>query len=343
MTASAAQPKLPSRWATQGDDDLVGIDFALVNGSGSPITSGVVSVGDRIGVQMIVEDLRQPIDETFVFAAFVDMMYDNDVLVPADTIPGDDFNFDVIFENDFNEAAAVGTASTPGIIDEFGTLLNQSTAEGGGVSNPNLMATVFFNVVGAGTTKVVGGPADASPFQDTLLFQEDDPIQIDRIRYDVLEFTVASPEPELLHNAARPGDVNNDGEESPIDALLIINYLGREESEGEALASQHFYDVSNDGKASPHDALLIINGLTQKATRGEGELAVALARGASSSDTSAESDSVFADLSEAELVCDFGGGHASGSVALAPINGGADADDDDDDVLGLLADDVSGL
>ncbi len=327
-------------------DDLVAINFGLVNADGSSNTSGVVSVGDRVGIQVIVEDLRAPIDQTFVFAAFADILYDSGILAPANTITGDDFNFDVVFASDFNEDAAVGTSAQSGIIDEFGTLLVQSTAESGGVSNPNLMATLFFNVVGTGSGRVVGGPADASPFQDTLLFREDDPVPVDQIRYDVLNITATGPEGEALHNSSMPGDVNNDGEISPIDALLVINHLGRETAEAEDVRSaRKFYDVSNDGKATSLDALLVINSLSREQLSRERELVVVgnSRSAASEADASGGPDAVFADLNESRLLGDQAAIPATANAVIHPVEFGSDDDDSDDDVLGLLADDVSGL
>ena len=79
-------------------------------------------------------------------------------------------------------------------------------------------------------------------------------------------------------NPARPNDVNNDLEVSPLDALLVINEVARSGAR-ELGARQHrlerFYDTTADGEISPIDALSVINqiqrgeGLT--VTRGEGE------------------------------------------------------------------------
>ena len=329
-----------------GANDLVAITLGLVNSNGSANTSGAVSVGDRVGVQVIVEDLRGAFDQTFVFAGFLDVMYDSGILSPADTNPNDDFDFDVAFEPDFNVDAAVGTAARNGIIDEFGTLLVQSVAESGNVDNPNLMATIFFDVVGTGSGRVVGGPADASPFQDTLLFREDEPVPVDQIRYNVLNITASGGEGEL-HNASMPGDVNDDGDVSAIDALLVINHLGRERAESEDIGSaRKFYDVSNDGKASSLDALLVINALSRQQLAKESEWVVAGSSqsGASETDSSSGSDAVFAELNDSALLRDQAAQATQTAAAVVnPVQVGSDSDEDDDDVLALLADDISGL
>ena len=66
-----------------------------------------------------------------------------------------------------------------------------------------------------------------------------------------------------LHNAALPADVNQDGEISGVDALIIINRLN-----GVSSSESHFRpDVTNDGIVTPRDALFIINHLNLKAKK----------------------------------------------------------------------------
>ncbi len=245
-----------------GADDLVGIDFAVVNSSGTPINPNTgIRVGDRFGIQVILDDLRAPIDATFVFAGFLDVLYDAKILLPSNQIVGDRFNFDVVFGPNFNANTGVGTAARSGIIDEFGTQYQQSAVP---TSNPNnidpvLMATLFFTAQASGTTNVVGAPADNSPFQDTLLFLEDDPVPVDRIRYDSLSITVIGlgGEGEFpRQNTILPPDVNNDGFVTSIDALQVINELSRTQSaainaEGESvIASRLFTDVNGDKRTT---------------------------------------------------------------------------------------------
>ncbi|MCG8651544.1 MAG: Ig-like domain-containing protein, partial [Pirellulales bacterium] len=119
----------------------VAISHALVDADGNPITDGQVNVGDRIGIQVLVEDLRPT--STFVFAGFLDMLYNSGVIQPADTISGDNLDFDVVIGPGYSNSAAVGTAVRPGIIDEFGTLFAQATVPNNDFSglNPGLLAT----------------------------------------------------------------------------------------------------------------------------------------------------------------------------------------------------------
>lgn len=338
-----------------GADDLVAIDFALVNVAfdaqgnpiaGSPNPTGNYDLNDKVGVQVIVEDLRSPFDATYVFAGFLDLMYGAGILTPSDTILDDDFDFDVVFESDFNSDAGVGTAARPGIIDEFGTLLIQSVAESGNVDNPNLMATIFFDATGVGTTTVTGGPADASPFQDTLLFREDDPVPVDQIRYDITPITVTGPEPEGLHNDANPADVNNDGDVSAIDALLVMNFLAGRQAEAEHIATGMFHDVSGEGNVTSRDALMVVNYLSTKQILAESELVVASpTKPATLSSPADATDQALATLETSPIVGQATTPASNAGVAtIAAVNHDSDSDDDEeDDIVGLLADDVSGL
>ena len=73
-------------------------------------------------------------------------------------------------------------------------------------------------------------------------------------------------------NLVLPTDVNGDGVDSPLDALIIINELNtngpRELDDGVIDA---FLDVNGDGIVSPIDVLIVINRLILKASTGEGE------------------------------------------------------------------------
>jgi len=76
------------------------------------------------------------------------------------------------------------------------------------------------------------------------------------------------------HNDYMPADVDRDGVVSPLDPLIIINYInsngaGEIQSPGEG-ESPGDLDVDGDGRVSPLDILIVINTLNQGAN-GEGE------------------------------------------------------------------------
>ena len=85
-------------------------------------------------------------------------------------------------------------------------------------------------------------------------------------------FIIKDPTP--FHNDANPADVDGDGFVTPLDPLIIINYINtkgsgqiKPPSEGEA---SNDFDVDGDGQVTPLDILLVINALNQSAAA-EGE------------------------------------------------------------------------
>ncbi|MDA1055052.1 MAG: tandem-95 repeat protein [Planctomycetota bacterium] len=86
--------------------------------------------------------------------------------------------------------------------------------------------------------------------------------------------TVTLEVTESWQNPVQPTDVNGDGTDSPLDALVIINELntvGPHDLAGGVITA--FLDVNGDGVVSPIDALLVINRLIATAFLGEGESA----------------------------------------------------------------------
>lgn len=335
--------------SAQLQDDIVAIDFGIVDQNGNPVTLSVdsngnpafpISAGERFGVQVIVEDLRAPLDgQTFVFAGFLDVLYEAGLISVSDTIIGDRYDFDVEFEPEFDSTAGVGTATRLGIIDEFGTLLREASTSTN-IPARNLMATLFFNaatVTQEMTTRIAGGPADAFPFQDTLLFDEDDPVPVSMIRYDAIN-VVIRPTLSVQTNTALPEDVNGNGVVTPGDALTVINLLSRA-AEGESpIGSGMYPDVNADGTATARDALQVINYLRSQAEAqafpAEGEQVTGNGAGPISS----EVDDVFAELSGQSKLVDSGAApHSAAAASLLALE--ADGEDEED-VLGTLADDV---
>jgi hypothetical protein len=95
------------------------------------------------------------------------------------------------------------------------------------------------------------------------------------------QFTITITKPRPLYNVANPRDVSRDGAVSPLDALLVINFLNSGRALGDVAAEAsggYFLDVSGDNAVSPIDALLVINDLnatsrTSRADAAEGEAA----------------------------------------------------------------------
>ncbi|QDT13375.1 M57 family metalloprotease [Planctomycetes bacterium K23_9] len=348
------------------DRDLVDINFVLVDEAGAPLDlNNGVSVGDTFGVQVNLKDIRpSAIVNTSVFAGYLDVLYDNGLIATTDTttasrnqVSQDFFDFDVTFQVDpqqgFRVDAAVGNAQRPGIIDEFGSFLIQDVAENLTAPNGNLMATIYFEAIASGTARVVGSPADSFPFQDTLLSRENDPVPVSQIRYDVLEFNITGPQGEFIQNPTLAADVNNDGDISPLDALLVLNRLSSEAQnvQGESASNNgHYLDVSGNGDLSPLDALMVLNALADaraNAQSGQGELVSDILDSSTTQlgtdSSSVASDSVFAELKEGPVVDASVGDTAVGSLASISIADGETDADEDNELLNLLADDLLDL
>ena len=90
------------------------------------------------------------------------------------------------------------------------------------------------------------------------------------------------PPAAFFHNSKSPGDVNDDGRVTPIDALMVINFLNRvgggavdltdfaeNDSQSENSARPRMVDVTGDGKVTAIDALRIINSLSRRSTEAE--------------------------------------------------------------------------
>ncbi len=73
-------------------------------------------------------------------------------------------------------------------------------------------------------------------------------------------------------NPANPLDASDDGDVSPLDALLVINALNRRGAGESTHESRKYYlDTNGDGSLTPLDALLIINQLNRPGGPAEGE------------------------------------------------------------------------
>ena len=344
------------------NDLLVEMSFEFVDESGDPITQA--SVGDTVGLRVDMDDLRETFgDETFVFAGFLDILYEADLLAP-NLDPSGRLGFEVEFGENIDPDAASGFVDRVGIIDEFGSSDARSDNPQGEGPDPRELATIFFTAEAAGEATVVGSPADFFPFRDTLLFGRDTAVPVESIVYDRASLTVTSggagEGEQPRQNLTFPQDVNNDGYASAIDALIVINTLSRVgyggEGESAPLSNKFFTDVNGDGRVSAIDALGVINHLSSDRSSGnggEGEAAVATAdsqTGGNDPSTDDATDAVFADLGDSSLaqttpVAGSSEGEAGVAVAAPTVvsSGDEDSDDEDDDVLNLLADDVGQL
>lgn len=343
-------------------DDLVAFDLRLFDSDGNPLdANSTINVGAEFEVQVWVDDLRPPLfgEARGVFAAYMDLLY-NTILAEPTNSTGNRLGFDVVFNTPkFDPDTAVGDNFVPGLINEFGTF--QTTAQGSGdplEAEPVWLATINMIAKAPGTFRMIADPADVSPFQDTLLFQPPDVVPINRIRYDLADVRIVSAgEGESpFRNPRNRWDVNDDGNVSPIDALLVLNRLNRGgEGEGDSGSGDKpsvYWDVNGDRKISPIDALQVINHLNRRGPSGEGE-AVGPVGGVMPTSAmlfAAAADSVFSEIGQFEgdekLVGSDGGRSSSAGNTHAagfclPASSSADDSEEDDDNLNGLTGELS--
>ncbi len=68
---------------------------------------------------------------------------------------------------------------------------------------------------------------------------------------------------DAMHNFLFPHDVDDDGNVTPLDALVVINDLNRVGDDSSS-AQHQFHDVDDDSQVTPLDALILINDLNSR-------------------------------------------------------------------------------
>ena len=221
---------------------------AVVDADGKPVDS--VTKGSEYWLEVQATDVRQ--SPQGIFAAFVDVIFKPSELTVVGSIES---------IGQF-ETAKLGTVGS-GTITEFG----------GFSSNVSPSQTTKSRVARVRVRAEVDGLLDLNAIPstnrlaDTLLYGESLPLAPWNVT------VTASPTPlptrALGGTTSRlTGDINGDGERSPLDAFLVVQFLNRQSAnlrEGaaiRALASVDMsMDLSGDGEISPLDAFMVVNGI----------------------------------------------------------------------------------
>jgi VCBS repeat-containing protein len=119
---------------------------------------------------------------------------------------------------------------------------------------PNASGTATVTVILNDSGGTADGGSDTSPPQTFLI-------------------TITKQRP--AHNVLMPLDATGDYRISPLDALVIINFLNRQGPGPVAPGSAFFYDINGDGHITALDALIVMNHFNRLAAAGEGESASA--------------------------------------------------------------------
>lgn len=250
------------------NDPAMEFFFDVVDSTGNPLTE--VEVGDEFTLVVSVQDLRSGQVAPGVFAAYMDILFDRNLASPKFDA-NNDLGFAITFDSQYTNQKS-GDSSLPGLLNEVGAF--QASSLPPGASRLPVFRVVFTaNAVGELT--FTGDPADVRPDHDVLFYNPPTVVPLADIQYGLTSVSIVDP--NFGSNSGGGGgtqlDVNGDGAISPIDALLVINYLNSKQLDpfaGDQTLTR--LDVNRDGSVSPIDALLVINYLNSgRFGQGEGE------------------------------------------------------------------------
>ncbi len=316
-----SQARVTVRVGMADANDLVEMRLEVTDINGIPITD--IAVGGQFQLRGYIKDLRAPGPNRGVFAAYQDVLYSSSFVNPvATSTAANPLGFQVVFGANYSRLTD-GDIVNRGIINELGSVQRLDLDANGNIvgsaqplgSGEFLQFTVTMVARSVGTATFIGDPADVIPLHDTLTFDPAEVVTFDQIRFGFDTLNIRSSGNlggGEFTNPLDRHDVNGDGFVSPIDALIVINYLGGNRGAGEGEDSKkYFVDVNGDNNLSPIDALLVINRLNaNRGASGEGEgegsgtvLQVlssgALAKSASTSDDSEVYGQLVEDLAPA--------------------------------------------
>ena len=267
--------------------DWVEIRLEATDLNGVPLTSPIVAGSDFL-LRAFTEDRRRVDDPTFpildmgVFSAYLDVFYDDTLAAPVAVSPAvNPFGIDITFGSLFVSGQKVGTDAS-GILDEVGAFQGDTADLFFG---EELLFQIRFTALppqsGIDNLVFLADPADDQPLNEVSLIKPDPGISVPtaQVLYldsQVITVVTAAGEGEYT-NPGNPVDVNNDGEGSPIDALILINFLNNQGSmalaggEGESSGTRYYYDVNGDMVVSPLDVLGVISYLNGANVQSGGE------------------------------------------------------------------------
>jgi hypothetical protein len=278
---------------------LAQIRLVATDLNGAALPGDRVQAGSDFLVSALVKDVRQPPDPAYpgltaadlgVFSAYLDIFYPQAAVRPVASATSP-FGYVIAFNTAlFGGGQKAEFIPTSGIVNEVGAYQGTSAVN---FSNEQLLFSIRFTALTppSGSASVVfqADPADAQPVNEVTLIKPNPGIsvptaQVTYLNSQMITIVGAAGEGEFT-NPANPMDVNGDGFASPMDVLIVINYLNSfgttdlrtssAQGEGEG-AARYYYDVNGDKVISPADALGVINHLNSLArgAAGEGEFAV---------------------------------------------------------------------
>jgi hypothetical protein len=198
-------------------------------------------VGESFLVLASCVDLTQPIPQT-LFAAYADIDFEPESL-HVDSI---EYSADYLYGRTGNIHQEIGR-----VADVGATAANYSTHP----ENP-LVFVLHVTALKSGTTTMTSAAGTALLSEIIRYGDERD----QRWLTEFSSLTLSISDARIWHNAALPWDVDGSGDVTPLDALLLINFLNSLSIRpSQPLDPPRYYDVNADGQCSPLDVLLVIN------------------------------------------------------------------------------------
>lgn len=178
-TATVTLHTLPG---DQTNDDVL-IRLVATDLNGNTITA--IPQGQQFRIDVYVDDLRNDrstpviVGAPGVYAAYLDLLYNLQLVSTVASTAGGRFDFDVTFFNNYSNLQ-LGDATIPGIVNDLGAFNNSFAMN---QPNPIRMASVKFAARSPGLATFKADPAD-DPLADTVLFDtQDTPVPVEKIRY----------------------------------------------------------------------------------------------------------------------------------------------------------------
>lgn len=242
---------------TNSADPVMEFDVEFVDASGNAISS--IVAGAEFYADIYVEDTRE--HGTGVFSAYVDVVFGGVAVTIDDAVErGAQFG-----------SGLSGTASA-NEVDELGGV---GGANRSGAGRQHL-ARVALSASQAGSLQVRLNAPDLA-WHDNTVYDRNTEVSAIDIAFGSDELTIVDPITTLT--SVVEGDVDGNGEVTPLDALLIINALPSNNSNGAQtqmaaisensqsgsdrnnLQPRYRLDQDGNGEVTPLDALLVINKL----------------------------------------------------------------------------------
>lgn len=236
--------------------DLVAVRLETTSTTGVPLTS--VTVGQNFNVSVYVDDLRAPALRRGVWAAYMDVEFDESLA----SVDGD-----FVFGSYFDEGQNPPGGDISNILDDdFGAHGLDPPTE----TTNQLLMTIPMVANQAGVLNITTNGADNLPLRLTLLYSEE--VAVDRIDFGSASLVISEPTvvaTSPFTNPVNRFDVDNDGYVVPRDALYLITDINengaRQLNPLIGAVSGPYLDVTGDGFLSPRDARDLINEINRLA------------------------------------------------------------------------------